>query len=407
MSHFDKETEFVETPSEEDLLVQVLKETFGFDYDENNEPIIQTTLDDNPDAKSLALENITELLELRKTAFPNEERVRLAEAIHKAIQPGAHPRDVAALKALLDYAPQIVSAVPPLLTGDLPQREWLIKDWLPANCVSMFTGEGGVGKSFATLQIACALISGVKDCYFNATSQPVSNTDLSSINAVYAAWEDELEEVSRRIRRIKGKLEWPDLEKIEGRFAFVDLKRLGPIWGPKIGEHLSSRGELLDSGKELLRICEEKGARLLVLDPGAGAFGSNENDRAAVREFTGYMSGWGVENRCATLIISHPPKSGETYSGSTDWLGSVRSLWNLGLRKAERKEDDGKTEIIRYHSLTHEKSNYSLRQPEKFLAKGRYGVWLEVDSIAEANVNNIGILDENDTEISRETVNFG
>ena len=95
----------------------------------------------------------------------------------------------------------------------------------------MFTGEGGVGKSFAVLQIACGLVSGVKDCYFNATHEPISNTELPAINVVYAAWEDELEEVSRRIRRIKGQLQWPDFDKIERGFSFVDLKKLGPIWG--------------------------------------------------------------------------------------------------------------------------------------------------------------------------------
>ena len=394
MSHFDKASELLETPSEEDLLVNDLKERFGFDYDENDDPIIQTTLDDKPEEKSFALENINKLLEFRKAEFPNEERGRLAEAIHKAIQPGANPRDIAELKALLEYEPQIVSAAPPLLTGELPTRQWLIKDWLPANCVSMFTGEGGVGKSFATLQIACALISGVKDCYFAETDEPIKNADLPGINVVYAAWEDELEEVSRRIRRIKGNLEWPDFEKIGRGFSFVDLKKLGPIWGPEQGDHVSTRGGLLHSGQELLRICEEKPARLLVLDPGAGAFGGNENDRAAVREFTGYMSGWGVENKCATLIISHPPKSGETYSGSTDWLGSVRSLWNLGLRATKL---DG--EEVKYYSLKHEKSNYSLTQPEIYLVKSTYGVWLQTESPTEVQV---AVSDE-----TRETVNFG
>jgi len=285
------------------------------------------------------------------------------------------------------------------LKDDLPPREWLIKDWLPANCVSMFTGEGGVGKSFATLQIACALISGVKDCYFDVTDQPVSNTDLPSINAVYAAWEDELEEVSRRIRRIKGQLKWPDYDKVGRGFSFVDLKKLGPIWGPETGEHLSSRGMLLNSGRELLHICEDKGARLLVLDPGAGAFGGNENDRAAVREFTGYLSGWGVENRCATLIISHPPKSGETYSGSTDWLGSVRSLWNLGLRTTKMNNEE-----VKYYSLRHVKSNYSLRQLEKILSKGKYGVWLEADTVSNARVDNSNEFREEEPE---ESVDFG
>ena len=381
MSHFSKSSEIRQAPSAEDRLAAELRAIFGFEYDENNDPIIKTTLEDNAEAKGAALENINELLKLREADLPNEERTQLAEAIHKATQPGTHLSDLTALKTLLESEPQIVSASAPLLTGDLPRREWLIKDWLPANCVSMFTGEGGVGKSFATLQIVCALISGVKDCYFDMTSQPVSNIDLPSVNVVYAAWEDELEEVSRRIRRIKGTLEWPDFEKIESRFSFVDLKKLGPIWGPETGEHLSSRGMLLNSGRELLHICEEKGARLLVLDPGAGAFGGNENDRAAVREFTGYLSGWGVENRCATLIISHPPKSGETYSGSTDWLGSVRSLWNLGLRAAKDGEED-----LKYYSLTHEKSNYSIRQSEVFLTKGQYGVWLQADRIEDATV---------------------
>ena len=397
MSHFNRSSELLKTPSAEDLLAAELRAKFGFEYDENNEPTIRTTLDDKPEEKSVALENINKLLELRRAELPHEERAQLAEAIHKATQPGANPSDIATLKALLEFEPQIVSAAPPLLTGELPTRQWLIKDWLPANCVSMFTGEGGVGKSFATLQIACGLVSGVKDCYFDTTHEPISNTELPAINVVYAAWEDELEEVSRRIRRIKGNLQWPDFDKIERCFSFVDLKRLGPIWGPEQGVHVSTRGGLLHSGEELMRICEDKGARLLVLDPGAGAFGGNENDRAAVREFTGYMSGWGVDNKCATLIIAHPPKSGETYSGSTDWLGSVRSLWNLGLRTT--KLDDKE---VKYYSLTHEKSNYSLRQPEICLEKGKYGVWLKVDSVDDANITNI-----TSSEGDLETVNFG
>ena len=399
MNHFNQSSELQKAPSTEDLLAAELRTKFGFDYDKNSDPTIKTTLDDRPEEKSAALEKIHQLLELRRAELPNEERAQLAEAIHKATQPGAHPRDVAALKALLEYEPQIVSASPPLLKGELPHREWLIKDWLPANCVSMFTGEGGVGKSFATLQIACALASGVKDCYFDATPEPIRNSDLSPITVVYAAWEDELEEVSRRIRRIKGNLQWPDFDKIARTFSFVDLKKLGPIWGPEQGDHVSTRGGLLPSGQELLRICEEKPARLLVLDPGAGAFGGNENDRAAVREFTGYLSGWGVENKCATLIISHPPKTGDIYSGSTDWLGSVRALWNLGLRITTLGKEE-----VKYYSLRHEKSNYSLRQPEKVLSKGKYGVWLETNSIDNARVDNSSELREDEPE---ETINFG
>ena len=327
MSHFDESTEISEPPSQADVLANDLREMFGLDYDETNQPTIQTTLDDEPNVRKAALKNIDQLLELRKEELATVQQLTLADAIHRATQPDAAPESIANLKALLELEPepQLVAS-PPLLTGDPPERQWLYEGWLPASCVSMFTGEGGVGKSFATLQIACGLISGVEKCYFNKTNNPTRNLDLPTINVVYAAWEDELQEVSRRILRIRAELQWPDLDKIANRFSYVDLKKFGPIWGPKAGKHVSTRGELLQSGKELLRICENKRTRLLVLDPGAGAFGGNENDRAAVREFTGYMSGWGVDNECATLIISHPPKSGEIYSGSTDWLGSVSFL---------------------------------------------------------------------------------
>ena len=377
MNHFDKSTEISEPPSQADVLANDLREMFGLDYDENNQPTIQTTLDNDSGVKNAALKNIGQLLQLRDEELVVERRDQLARAIHNATKPDATLEEIANLKALLELEPepQLVAS-PPLLTGDPPDRQWLYEGWLPASCVSMFTGEGGVGKSFATLQIACGLISGVEKCYFNKTNNPTRNLDLPTINVVYAAWEDELQEVSRRILRIKGQLQWPDLDKIANRFSYVDLKKFGPIWGPKAGNHVSTRGELLQSGKELLRICEDKHARLLVLDPGAGAFGGNENDRAAVREFTGYMSGWGVDNKCATLIISHPPKSGETYSGSTDWLGSVRSLWNLSSSTPKTDGDEEK-----YYSLTHEKSNYSLKQPEVYLTRRDYGVWLQAESI--------------------------
>ena len=38
---------------------------------------------------------------------------------------------------------------------NIERREWLIDSWLPANTVTMFTGEGGAGKSWLTLQAVC------------------------------------------------------------------------------------------------------------------------------------------------------------------------------------------------------------------------------------------------------------
>ena len=282
-----------------------------------------------------------------------------------------------------------------------PQREWLIQDWLPENYLSMLTGKGGVGKSYLALQVAAVLAMGTINAnYSKPTIDRVfhkggaaPNTSVQS-NTVWAAWEDDSDEIRRRLGQIQRALEWPTPGVLSSKIKYIDLKMLGPIWGPEMSEHVSVRGSLLRAGYQLTKICEDVEAKLLVLDPCAGAFGGNENDRSAVRQFTAYLNGWCAKSRCTCLLLAHPPKNDSTYSGSTDWLGSVRSLWNLSLESDEvntkEKDDNGKQVKVKesYYSLTHEKSNYSMRQTERFLTKvENSGVWLEVGNKEEASFN--------------------
>ena len=106
-------------------------------------------------------------------------------------------------------------------------------------------------------------------------------------------------------------------------------------------------GETTAAGHELRRRCEEVGARLLIVDPSAAAYGSNENNRALVRAFVSDFDAWARDNNCAVLILSHPPKWAADYSGSTDWEASVRSMWTLrterigsGTRKKNSEADN-------------------------------------------------------------------
>ena len=50
---------------------------------------------------------------------------------------------------------------------DIERREWLIDQWLPANTVTMFTGQGGAGKSWLTLQAVCQVCCGFQDAYLD------------------------------------------------------------------------------------------------------------------------------------------------------------------------------------------------------------------------------------------------
>lgn len=178
---------------------------------------------------------------------------------------------------------------------------------------------------------------------------------------------------------------------IQKHVHIVDMRGIGSVWGPGIGNHIANTGDLLPAGEDLRRICESVDASLLVLDPLSGAFGGNENDRTAVYDFVSDCRAWGDAAQCATLMIGHLPKGKEGkeagFSGSTAWEASVRSLLNLSKNKLTDKSgtDQSGKESDEYWALDHMKSNYALLQPEVPLSKQSAGWWTQAGSKEEAN----------------------
>lgn len=250
-----------------------------------------------------------------------------------------------------------------------PKRQWLIPDWLPAGRVGLLAGVGGTGKTRLAMQVAAGLAAG-SDTWLPSVSntwglpelnhwhggksewQSVPESACEPVHTVYASWEDETAEAARRLHymnrspvderesdRIPGA--WhglPDLTEsgLGDRFHWLDFGAHGPLWGPDTAHgsgHTSTVGKLYAAGQTLRNRCESVGARLLVIDPIAAAFGSNENDRALVRDFMANWQSWAFRTGCAVLILSHPPKTkGAAYSGSTDWQAAARFLWTLERR---------------------------------------------------------------------------
>ena len=230
--------------------------------------------------------------------------------------------------------------------GPPPPRRWLVKDWLPAGRVTLLAGQGGIGKSRLALQLAAGIASGGRGLdeanrasWAGSWIETPSPETLKLGNAtepggsptVYASWEDELEEFWSRLSELSGSAApWVTPERLS-RLHIADMAGHGPLWGPRAdgGRHTDTLGETTAAGHELRRLCEEVGARLLIVDPSAAAYGSNENNRALVRAFVSDLDAWARDNNCAALILSHPPKWAADYSGSTDWEASVRSMWTL------------------------------------------------------------------------------
>ena len=272
---------------------------------------------------------------------------------------------------------------------DIPNtpRKWLIPNWLPANTATMFTGDGGAGKSWLTLQAICQIACGFNNAFLDPEFPIPSEPDesIEPKHVIFATYEDEPEEILRRLQALASGMNWilKSLDTIQQHLHIVDMRGIGSLWGPGMGKHIALTGDLLLAGEELRTLCEERNAKLLVMDPLSGAFGGNENDRTAVYDFVSSFRSWGDAAKCAILAIGHLPKGAEGraagFSGSTAWEASARSMWMLA-----KKQDDPKDEKSFYFSLEHTKSNYAPLQNKVYLAKSEYGWWQEVDTKEDA-----------------------
>ena len=287
----------------------------------------------------------------------------------------------------LDRDPPVLESAPSREETDNYQPEFLIDNWMPANRLTLLTGPGGTGKSYLALQHVVGLALGVSNHQLTAINKlpavvesmpphdALRHVDPQArkkdpIKVVIASYEEDLAETWKRIAWICDCLRWADYDTLREQIRFVDLKMFGPMWGVGQDTHMAIRAKLLEVGDWLLNECKEFGARLLMLDPSAGVYGGNENARESVREFCSYLNGWGQDPdvQCATLLIAHPNKAGDDYSGNTDWLGSCRAMWVVRVEK-ENKGTKQNPIWVYWYQLTNVKQNYAAPQRSVYLKK--------------------------------------
>ncbi|MDE0315399.1 MAG: AAA family ATPase [Candidatus Poribacteria bacterium] len=292
---------------------------------------------------------------------------------------------------------------------EVEKREWLILNWLPANSCTLFSGQGGAGKSWMTLQVVCQIACGFNNAFLNPKFKIPSdaNDSIEPKHTILATYEDEPAEIKRRLQSLASKMEWinENMKTIKQHLHIVDMRGVGSIWGPGMGNHIANTGNLLPAGYQLQHICEKKKARLLIIDPLSGAFGGNENDRTAVYDFISNLRRWGDSAKCAVLVVGHLPKNAEGkkagFSGSTAWEAAVRSMW---LLSEETDDDDTKKEKEKdkYYALSHTKSNYAKLQNEIQLIKSEQGWWEQADNEEHAIQ---GYKDYKNTKNTEDTTN--
>ena len=281
---------------------------------------------------------------LQRLGLPADDAV--IDACHDAALLGADAVFEADAELLLKDA--VAAMHPPIearvdWSAPPPPRRWLVPGWLSRGRTALLSGRGGAGKSKVALQLCHAIASHpAADGRRWMEGGPAINGTQAT--AVFATWEDDSDEMSRRLLDCP-RYGWDATAPMAAaellgadlgdHFHALDLVGCGPLWI----DSGDSRPALTRIGADLRAHCESVGARLLVVDPLASAYGGNENDRGAVRSFLGSWDAWGRQTDCTILIVAHPPKGNGgddgRYSGSTDWRNAVRSFLHLDRTDGE------------------------------------------------------------------------
>lgn len=238
----------------------------------------------------------------------------------------------------------------PILVGDLsgqpPEREWIIPDWMPKGTVSSLSGDGGMGKTLIAQQLLYAVGVGGKWL----------GLPVPKLRGLGVFCEDDKDELHRRHDDIKADLGYAIGNPFEETW----------IW-PRVGSDnllvtfdKENRPLMSPFFADIMRHVMAKRIELLVLDTIADLFGGNEIIRAQVNYFIKAACGSFITKAkeagftLSVLLLSHPSQAGRNSgtgeSGSTAWNNAVRARMYL------TRPEDGLPE---QRILTRKKSNYS------------------------------------------------
>jgi RecA-family ATPase len=227
--------------------------------------------------------------------------------------------------------------------------EFAIERIAPMGEVTFFTGPGSGGKSLLGQQLCTVSAAAI------GTLGEVSSCLGLAVRAgpaIYATCEDTGEHLHFRQERLCEAL-GVDMVSLAGKLHLVSLR--GELDNEL--EASDEKGNYAPSPAyhRLAATIKATGAKIAVLDNVAHLFAGNENDRHDVTRFINLLNRLARDTGAAIILIGHPNKSGDTYSGSTAWLNAVRSqVWIDTPRDADGSVLDHDARL-----LTIGKANYA------------------------------------------------
>lgn len=213
--------------------------------------------------------------------------------------------------------PALVTAAHAIL-GEIEPLEWTVDGWIPHKALTLFGGDGGIGKTTLSLQLALAA----------AGMRPWLGRFVKLRRVLFVSGEDSINRLTRAVKRIAGRMEHDAsnlfLLSLDGFInkSLVTVDRNGVANVTPTTEHI-------------MQMMRANGIDMVIFDPIANLWSGNEIDRDHVTKMLTLLRNRFADELSATVVINaHPSregiKDGSGYSGSSAWNNSVRARLYLG-----------------------------------------------------------------------------
>lgn len=191
-------------------------------------------------------------------------------------------------------------------------KHFIVPKLAPAGEVTLFTGPGGAGKSLLAQQLATSVAAGVSTLGLEIQQAP----------AIYLTCEDDEGQLHLRQKYICLSLA-VSVADLDGKLHLASLR--GALDNALGSVGVSGEFEPTEAYQRIIALIRLTGAKFVALDNVAHLFVGNENNRGEVTCFINALNRLAGETGAAILLLGHPNKGGDNYSGSTAWLNAVRS----------------------------------------------------------------------------------
>lgn len=230
----------------------------------------------------------------------------------------------------------------------IPERKWLIKDWLPHGKLVGLFGDGGIGKSLVVQQLMTALS-------LNKEIIKGENNATDGVKCIGIFCEDDNDELAMRQRDICERYETPlDDEYLSEYLSNYSMVEDGFVLAKNVDNKLSLTKVYQFLEDEIVKT----DANLAVVDNISNVFAANKSSEEAVGAFMIAMNQLCSRTNCTIILVGHVGKANadgiqNDFFGSVAFNNNCRCRWSL---KKETDKDKGD-----YTKLTVEKNNYGPR----------------------------------------------